>query len=80
MIDAVRSWVEDGPVWFGLSDQRLISFPVSTYRRLAGAPENLVKRVQLRVQGHALRWEELDEDIWVKDAIAGRFSSPHAHA
>jgi len=77
---AVRSWVEDGRVWLELSDQRLISFPVSKYRRLAGAPEKLVKKVELRVQGRALRWEELDEDIWVKDAIAGRFPSPHAHA
>ncbi len=77
---AVRSWVEDGRVWFELSDQRLISFPVSKYRRLADAPEDLLKKVQLRVQGRALRWEELDEDIWVDDAIAGRFPSPHAHA
>ncbi len=57
---AVRSWVEDGRVWLELSDQRLISFPVSKYRRLAGAPEELVKKVQLRAQGRALRWEELE--------------------
>ena len=27
----------------------------------------------LRVNGLALRWEELDEDIWVDDAVCGRF-------
>lgn len=26
--------------------------------------------------GRALRWEELDEDIWAADAIMGRFPRP----
>jgi len=25
------------------------------------------------VQGLALRWEDLDEDIWVDDVVQGRF-------
>jgi hypothetical protein len=29
--------------------------------------------LQLRLHGLALRWEELDEDIWVDDAVCGRF-------
>jgi hypothetical protein len=33
----------------------------------------MLKRVTLRVQGRALRWETLDEDIWVGDVVAGRF-------
>jgi hypothetical protein len=27
----------------------------------------------LRVGGRALRWEGLDEDIWVTDAVLGRY-------
>ena len=30
-------------------------------------------KVSLRLNGLALRWEELDEDIWVDDAVCGRF-------
>ena len=74
---AVRCWVEDRRIWLELSDQRLISFPASKYPRLANASEDLLGKVQLRVQGRALRWEELDEDIWVEDVVGGRF--PEAH-
>jgi len=28
------------------------------------------------LQGRALRWESLDEDIWIDDAVAGRFPRP----
>ena len=31
--------------------------------------------VQLRVGGRALRWESVDEDIWVTDAVLGRYPS-----
>jgi hypothetical protein len=34
--------------------------------------ENLLEKVNLRLNGLALRWEELDEDIWVDDAVCGR--------
>jgi hypothetical protein len=40
---------------------------------LADAPQNLLERARLRLNGLALRWEELDEDIWVEDAVCGRF-------
>jgi hypothetical protein len=60
-------------VWLELADQRQISFPASKYPLLANAPEPLLKKVSLRLNGMALRWEELDEDIWVDDAVRGRF-------
>jgi hypothetical protein len=72
-IAAVRCWVEGRRVWLELADQRLVSFPAAKYPRLAEAPQAQLEKVQLRVQGHALRWEELDEDIWVEDAVQGRF-------
>ena len=70
---AVRCWVEDRRVWIELTDQRLVSFPANKYPLLAKAPENLLEKVKLRLHGLALRWEELDEDIWVEDAVCGRF-------
>ena len=40
----------------------------------------MLEKVSLRVQGRALRWEELDEDIWVDDAVQGRFPYPDTAA
>jgi len=70
---AVRCWVEDGRVWMDLADERTFSFPAAKFPRLATAGPEKLKEVTLRVQGRALRWEALDEDIWIGDVIAGRF-------
>ena len=70
---AVRCWIEKRRVWLELSDQRMMSFPVGKFRLLANASESELAKVTLRLQGRALRWESLDEDIWVDDAVAGRF-------
>ncbi len=70
---ARRCWIEGRRVWLELADDRHISFPATKYPRLAAAPQSLLESVRLRVQGQALRWEELDEDIWVADAALGRF-------
>jgi hypothetical protein len=73
---AVRCWIEGRLVWLELSDQRMLSFPAAKYPLLArAAPEDLAK-VTLRLHGRALRWESLDEDILVEDAVAGRFPRP----
>jgi hypothetical protein len=70
---AVRCWIEDRRVFVDLADERTISFPASKFPRLAGATSEQLKQVSLRVQGRALRWEALDEDIWIGDVLAGRF-------
>ena len=70
---AVRCWVENRRVWLELADGRLLSFPAAKYPLLAAAQSNLLEKVKLRLNGLALRWEELDEDIWVDDAVCGRF-------
>ena len=77
---AVRCWVADRRVWLELADQRLVSFPASKYPLLANASPAQLEMVTLRLRGLALRWEELDEDIWVDDAVRGRFPRPHALA
>ena len=73
---ALRTWVEARRVWLELADGRIVSFPASKYPLLADAPQNLLEKVKLRLNGLALRWEELDEDIWVDDAVCGRFPRP----
>jgi hypothetical protein len=70
---AVRCWVEDRRVWIELADERTISFPATKFPMLAKASPEMLKQVGLRVQGRALRWEALDEDIWVGDVVSGRF-------
>jgi hypothetical protein len=40
---------------------------------LAKAPQNLLEKATLRLRGLALRWDALNEDIWVEDAVHGRF-------
>ncbi len=73
---AVRCWVEGRRVWLELADQRLVSFPAAKYPLLADAPQPQLEKVRLQVQGRALGWEDLDEDIWVDDAVQGRFPHP----
>jgi len=70
---AMRCWVENRRVCLELADGRLLSFPAAKFPLLADAPQNLLEKVTLRLNGLALRWEELDEDIWVDDAVCGRF-------
>lgn len=70
---AARCWVEGRSVRLELADGRFVSFPAEKYPLLANATQPLLEKVQLRLNGLALRWEELDEDIWVDDAVCGRF-------
>jgi len=70
---AARCGVEARRICLELADGRFVSFPAAKYPRLANAPQNLLEKAELRLNGLALRWEELDEDIWVDDAVCGRF-------
>jgi hypothetical protein len=68
---ALRTWVEGRRIWLELADGRIMGFPASKYPLLGNAPQELLGKITLN--GLALRWEELDEDIWVDDAVCGRF-------
>ena len=70
---AVRYWIEGRRVCLELADGRLVSFPASKYPLLAKATQNLLEKATLRLRGLALRWDALNEDIWVEDAVHGRF-------
>lgn len=73
---ATKAWVENRMVYLKLADGRIFGFPSNRFRRLRDAPEALLEKVEIEVNGYALRWEELDEDITVPGVVAGRFELP----
>jgi hypothetical protein len=70
---AVRVWTQGRTIYVELHDGRTIGFPADRFRILAAATEEQLARVKLEVNGYALRWEELDEDITVPGIVAGHF-------
>ena len=70
---ASRVWVDRRTVFVELTDGRQLGFPADRFDRLSAASNEQLQKVSLRLNGYALRWEELDEDITVKGVIAGRF-------
>lgn len=74
---AIRAWSEGRTIHIELHDGRTIGFPADRFRRLAAATEEQLKEVVLEVNGFALRWEKLDEDITVPGIVAGRFELPN---
>jgi hypothetical protein len=73
---ATRAWSEDRRVYIELTDQRVFSFPAERFNRLKNASDEQLAQVEIEVNGFALRWEDLDEDISVPGVVAGRFELP----
>ena len=75
---AKRVFVKNREVCLVLADGREVSFSAGLFPLLADASDKLLARVKLAVGGRALRWEELDEDIWVASVVKGKFPKPQA--
>jgi hypothetical protein len=73
---ALRAWAEGRTIYVELHDGRIVGFPADRFPILAVATEEQLARVQVEVNGYALRWEELDEDITVPGIVAGHFQLP----
>ena len=73
---AVRAWAEGRIIYIELTDGRIIGFPADRFKILKAASEDELKEVGLRLNGFALRWENLDEDITVPGDVAGNFQLP----
>ena len=71
---ALRCWVQGRRVYLEISARRSVSFPASKYASLASASQAELEKVHLHAQGRAIRWETLDEEICVEDAVNHRFS------
>jgi hypothetical protein len=74
---ATRVWVEGRTIFIELTDGRIIGFPADRFRILKSASDEQLKEVKLRLNGYALRWESLDEDITVPGIVAGNFQLPY---
>ncbi len=73
---ALRAWTEGRMIFLELADGRILGFPADRFKILSEASEEELKKVTVEVNGFALRWEELDEDITVEGVVAGRFQLP----
>jgi hypothetical protein len=77
---AISVWVEKRTIFLELTDGRIIGFPADRFRLLAKATDEQLHEVTLRLNGFALRWENLDEDITVPGIVAGHFQLPYRKA
>lgn len=73
---AISAWTEGRMVFVALTDGRVVGFPADRYRILSQASEEQLKDVQVELNGFALRWDALDEDLTVAGVVAGRFQLP----
>ncbi|MEX0612620.1 MAG: DUF2442 domain-containing protein [Pirellulales bacterium] len=73
---AVQVWVEKRMVYLELIDGRIFGFPADRFKILSAASDNELQEVRLELNGYALRWEKLDEDITVPGVVAGHFQLP----
>jgi hypothetical protein len=73
---ALRVWVEGRMVFLELTDGRIVGTPADRYKILHAATDQQLKDVKLELNGAALRWDELDEDLTVHGIVAGRFQLP----
>lgn len=73
---AIKAWSNERVVFVELTDGRMISFPADRFKILSKASDEELTKVEIRLNGYALRWENLDEDITVKGIVAGNFQLP----
>ncbi|MHB8523800.1 MAG: DUF2442 domain-containing protein [Limisphaerales bacterium] len=77
---AVRVWVDGRMVFLELTDGRIIGFPADRFPILRAASNEELREVEVQLNGFALRWEKLDEDITLPGIVEGRFPLPPAAA
>jgi hypothetical protein len=73
---ALKAWADGRRIYVELTDGRIVGFPADRFRILKAATDNQLKKVAVRLDGYALRWEEIDEDITVPGIVAGNFELP----
>jgi len=73
---AMNVWVDGRTVFLELTDGRIFGFPADRFKLLLAASDVELQEVRLELNGYALRWENLDEDITVAGIVAGHFQLP----
>ena len=77
---AIRAWAEKRTIFIELTDGRIIGFPADRFKILSKATDEQLKEVTMRLDGFALRWDSLDEDITVPGIVSGNFQLPYVKA
>ena len=62
---AIAVWLEKRTVFIELTDGRIFGFPADRFKILSQATDEELKEVKIELNGYALRWENLDEDLTV---------------
>lgn len=70
---AINAWAKERMIYIELTDFRIIGFPADRFRILSKATDEELAEVKIRLNGYALRWENLDEDLTVKGILEGNF-------
>ena len=73
---AAKAWVEKRTVFVRLTDGRIIGFPADRFKLLKKASNTELKEVKVRLNGYALRWDNLDEDLTIQGILEGNFQLP----
>ena len=73
---AIRAWADDRMIFLELTDGGIVGFSADRFRILSRASSEQLKEVRIELNGYALRWEELDEDLTVAGVFEGRFQLP----
>ena len=73
---ATKVWVKDRTIYIELADFRIIGFPAARFKLLKNATDEQLEQVKIRLEGRALRWEELDEDLTVQGILNADFQLP----
>lgn len=73
---ALRAWAKKRMIYLELTDGRIIGFPSDRFKILKAPTDEQLKEVTVRLNGYALRWENLDEDITVPGILQGNFQLP----
>ena len=73
---AIRAWADGRIIMLELTDGRIFGFLADRFKLLRNATDEQLAEVRLRLNGFALRWETLDEDITVPGVVAGDFELP----
>jgi hypothetical protein len=62
-VSIIKIWFDEERIFVLLSNENLVSVPISTYTRLKNATEKQRNNFELWNDGKWAHWEEIDEDL-----------------
>ena len=73
-VDSVRAkrlWFDEDHMWVSLDDGRVLAVPKVWFPRLMNATDTQLMNYEMSGGGIGLHWDELDEDISVRNLLLG---------